>query len=295
MTGNNPPAALIPREPTAPTARYSAHPMFDETGTRPASGRSTTSRAKCDRSIQAVAIYGFLVAGSSRQLPARVRTSDAASNKHPRSRTRWRIHGVLANAPGETFSRVAAANALRQLYAEPTGNDALSGLDIGSILGGGGSQGPARTPSAPVGVASGPAAGGTMTRAELRAVAQQLRINEQEAEQHARARGLSVRYESMARTLEEQETIARFDRTDGPASLYTASPSQARRWQRRGYPVQQQRDGGFVASVPKSCITFRKLKPSDAAGEISTEKPRKRSGFLTRSGPPGDGPVSVDA
>lgn len=98
----------------------------------------------------------------------------------------------------------------------------------------------------------------------------------------------------MARTLEEQETIARFDRTDGLASLYTASPSQARRWMRRGYPVTPS-GGGFIAAVPKSCISFRRLKPLGAAVETSTEKPRNRSRFLTHKGRSGDGPQPVNA
>ena len=59
----------------------------------------------------------------------------------------------------------------------------------------------------------------------------------------------------MARTLEEQETIARFDRTDGPATLYTASRSQARRWSRLGYPITPM-GAGYAASVPKKCISF---------------------------------------
>ena len=88
----------------------------------------------------------------------------------------------------------------------------------------------------------------------------------------------------MARSLEEQETIARFDRTDSPASLYTASPTQARRWTRLGYTVTPQ-GTGYIAFVPKSCISFRRVKGSGASVRTSNEKPRNASVFLTRKGP----------
>jgi hypothetical protein len=89
----------------------------------------------------------------------------------------------------------------------------------------------------------------------------------------------------MARTLEEQETIARFDRTNGPATLYTASPIQARRWSRLGYPVTPM-GVGYAASVPKNCISFRRLKRVGAAAGSSSEKPRAGGHFLTRKGHP---------
>ncbi len=39
-------------------------------------------------------------------------------------------------------------------------------------------------------------------------------------------------------TKAEQETIIRWDEEDQIAYLYTAHPAQARRWEKRGYPVQ---------------------------------------------------------
>lgn len=191
MTGQNPPAALIPREPTA---RYSAHPMFDETGSQTGIGAFNNITGEM-RPANGGGFLRMPGGGSSRQLPARVENYlMQLRHKHPRHEDAIaELTSVLGNAPNETFSRVAAANALRQLYAEPTGNDALSGLDIGSILNSG--EGAAVTPrsdAASMGQPR-PPAGGSMTRAELRAVAQQLGINEQQAEQQARARGLSVR------------------------------------------------------------------------------------------------------
>jgi hypothetical protein len=185
-TGNNPPAGFLDREPAD---RYSAHPMFDENGDQIGVGafNSTTGEFKPTKA------GGFLrssrpTPSTSRQLPERVEGFlMQLRSKHPRyDDALAELSGVLANAHGETFSKVAASNALRQLYAQPTGaRDAMAGIDVGSIL----NPTPSRSaqPHAPAGT------GGAMTRAELRAVAQQLGISEGEAEQQARARGLQVR------------------------------------------------------------------------------------------------------
>ena len=64
----------------------------------------------------------------------------------------------------------------------------------------------------------------------------------------------------------EQETIVRWDREDPLASLYTAHPGQAARWQRLGYDVAvtdrdtegQPRSWTAYASV--GAIRFRKVR-----------------------------------
>lgn len=186
-TGNNPPAGFLEREPAD---RYSAHPMFDENGDQIGVGafNSTTGEFKPTKA------GGFLRAprqttGTSRQLPDRVEGFLLQlRSKHPRyDDALAELSGVLANAHGETFSKVAASNALRQLYAQPTGsnNDALAGVDVGAILNP--RAAPDTQPQAPAGT------GGAVTRAELRAVAKQLGISESAAEQQARARGMQVR------------------------------------------------------------------------------------------------------
>jgi hypothetical protein len=67
------------------------------------------------------------------------------------------------------------------------------------------------------------------------------------------------------RSMAEQETIVRFDRTGGAAVLWTADLNQARRWQGRGYPVAPE-SGGWRCEVPKRAITFRSLAVVLAAG-----------------------------
>ncbi len=195
MTGNNPPAALFPRAPTAPTARYSAHPMFDETGNQTGIGAFNNITGDM-RPVNSGG--GFLRSpgggASSRQLPGRVENFlMQLRSKHPRyDEAMAELAPILANAQGETFSHLAAATALRQLYAQPAGNDPSSGLDVASILGTGG-RSSGSGPSRPTTPSSAPAStGGRVTRAELRAVAQQLGISEQDASQQARARGLAV-------------------------------------------------------------------------------------------------------
>ncbi len=61
------------------------------------------------------------------------------------------------------------------------------------------------------------------------------------------------------RTLEEQETIVRFDRTDAPAMLYTAAPNQAERWRKLGYDVSPLGAQGWQCVIPKTAVRFRKL------------------------------------
>ena len=90
----------------------------------------------------------------------------------------------------EPVDRISAANALRQLYAQPTGTNDLSGLlsdmTTGSrILGGGRGQPQAPAP-APTGQSN------VITRAELQAVAQRLGITVQAAEAQARARQMRI-------------------------------------------------------------------------------------------------------
>jgi len=58
----------------------------------------------------------------------------------------------------------------------------------------------------------------------------------------------------------EQETIIRYDRTEGTASLWTADVGQARRWVTKGYGVQAL-SGGWACAVPKRALSFRRLLP----------------------------------
>ena len=60
-------------------------------------------------------------------------------------------------------------------------------------------------------------------------------------------------------SLEEQETIIRWDRTPAPALVYTASPTEAARWKRLGWEVQPVAPHGWQTTVPKKAITLRRL------------------------------------
>jgi len=60
-------------------------------------------------------------------------------------------------------------------------------------------------------------------------------------------------------TMEEQETIIRWDRTNRAAMLYTAAPTEAARWRRLGYSVSPQGPHGWQAEVPKKAVRMRKL------------------------------------
>lgn len=70
-------------------------------------------------------------------------------------------------------------------------------------------------------------------------------------------------------SLEEQETIIRFDRTPADAMLYTASPREAERWRKLGYAVDACGAHGWQARIPKKAVRFRKL----TAGAIPKREP----------------------
>ena len=61
------------------------------------------------------------------------------------------------------------------------------------------------------------------------------------------------------RTLEEQETIIRWDRTPADAMLYTASPNEAARWRKLGVSVMPLGAYGWQATVPKKAVRIRRL------------------------------------
>ncbi len=66
----------------------------------------------------------------------------------------------------------------------------------------------------------------------------------------------------MARTEEakmEAETIIRWDETDGPAVLWTATPSVRREWEGFGFPVVAH-GGGWRTTIPKDRISYKTLK-----------------------------------
>jgi len=55
-------------------------------------------------------------------------------------------------------------------------------------------------------------------------------------------------------TLEEQETILRYDRASDDLHVYTASPPEAAKWKRLGYPLKELSPHSWVAIVPKACL-----------------------------------------
>lgn len=72
-------------------------------------------------------------------------------------------------------------------------------------------------------------------------------------------------------SLEEQETIIRFDRTDALAMLYTAAPAQAERWRKLGYTVEQSGSHGWKARIPKAAVKFRRLHNGQLEKRAPTE------------------------
>lgn len=77
---------------------------------------------------------------------------------------------------------------------------------------------------------------------------------------------------AVPRSLAEQETVIRYDRTGAEAVLWTADLNQARRWAARGYPVEPV-SGGWRAAVPKRALSFRRLWVVLASGAGSEDGP----------------------
>lgn len=76
----------------------------------------------------------------------------------------------------------------------------------------------------------------------------------------------------MSKTQEERETIIRFDDSSDLANIYTASPSQMRKWVKKGYPMKvkstfQGEETGWETQVPKKLFKGSKLN--------STKRPTK--------------------
>jgi hypothetical protein len=69
----------------------------------------------------------------------------------------------------------------------------------------------------------------------------------------------------MSRSLAEQETVIRFDRSATMAVFWTAAATMAGKWRRLGYPVAAE-GSGWRAEVPIRALTFRRLgqKPPQA-------------------------------
>ena len=80
-------------------------------------------------------------------------------------------------------------------------------------------------------------------------------------------------------TKAEQETIIRWDEEDQIAHLYTAHPPQARRWEKRGYPVQVlDRDAaGVSTAAPDSATTMSPSSSARAAWARCIERETPRS------------------
>ena len=84
------------------------------------------------------------------------------------------------------------------------------------------------------------------------------------------------------RTLIEQETVIRFDRTPAKAIAYTADPGQAARWRKLGWDVKPIRTDGWQAEVPKNAIAFRKLVNGETVKrEVSPEAREARRKLLS--------------
>ena len=58
---------------------------------------------------------------------------------------------------------------------------------------------------------------------------------------------------------QEAETVIRWDETEGPATLWTASVAVRNEWRACRYPIVE-RDGGWTATIPVDRITFKPLK-----------------------------------
>lgn len=197
-TGKNAPSIFMPTPPREPTPRYSLHPTFDDEGRQIGAVRFN---AVTGDASPAELPGGFLrTPGGARtttRLPARVQgfLMDLRARHATFNDAFQELQRVLANAPDEASDRLAASTALRSLYAQPTGQ----GSELDQLLRDGGdlSSGNQFLPEAPPVGRGAPRSGavstsGTITRAELRAVAQRLGISEQAAAQQAQARGLQV-------------------------------------------------------------------------------------------------------
>ena len=88
----------------------------------------------------------------------------------------------------------------------------------------------------------------------------------------------------MTRSREEQETIIRFDETDADAYLWTASPRQAKRWQRAGCVLKTE-PCGWSTRVPKAAVSrMRRL----VGGQVV----KRKTGFSLRNAHRGVGSAS---
>ena len=68
----------------------------------------------------------------------------------------------------------------------------------------------------------------------------------------------------------EAETIIRWDETDDPAVLWTASPSVRREWESWGFPVVVQ-GGGWRSEVDRRRISYKPFKKAkDLKGDLTT-------------------------
>ena len=91
------------------------------------------------------------------------------------------------------------------------------------------------------------------------------------------------------RTREERETIIRFDETDEPAHLWTASVIQRRRWERLGLLVETF-GGGWRARVDKRRVTVRRERPKGSGNPAFYGR---RTTESSRSGPECPAPGSA--
>lgn len=88
----------------------------------------------------------------------------------------------------------------------------------------------------------------------------------------------------MSRTLDEQETIIRFDAAFPDATFYTAHPPTARAWERLGLTLAVvSREGGiptgWQATAPKAAVKVRRL----SGGAVAKRRLAPGQGFQPKS------------
>lgn len=195
-TGRNAPSIFMPPPQREPTPHFQLQPIYDENGRPSGAIRVNTLTGEATP----VEVGGNLRPPArgqvdDPQLPRGVSTylMDLRSKYGSYDEALQELNRALPaiQQAHPRFDPVTGGNALRQLFSQPGGGSVF--LGSGNILGGeppsGGAPSASRRATLPDG--SG-AAGGTMTRDELKAVATRLGITEQAAADQAQARGIQV-------------------------------------------------------------------------------------------------------
>lgn len=163
-TGRNAPSIFMPAPPKEPTPHYQLQPLYDENG-RPNGAISFDQLTGKSSPVDV---------GGNLRAPGRGQADDpelprGVSNYLVQLRTKYQDYqqamGELGRAIPQiqqahpSFNGVKAANALRQLFGQPTGANSLAGLLGGSLLDGEGGSGDqfdaGAPPAAPAGRGGG--------------------------------------------------------------------------------------------------------------------------------------------